>query len=356
MFAERSTEPAAKTAEQEFDAAFAVHASAVRRYLRAVGVGESDLDDTTQEVFLLLHNKRIDLATAERIDPWLREVCRRVGAGYRRRAHRRHEIVQAQPPDHPNAVGSAELSLEQQENEYRLYSALRSLDEESRDLVALHELGALPLLDLAKLVEADRKTVRKRLAVALRKLTKLFASRGPGIDSEHLPGIEVAKPYPRLATNDGVEFRPLAKEAAVRIGLVGAVLIAVWPGPPTLEALELLAGELERVGREHGAFVYLAVVESSTRPPNRLARQKIVEMLRACAPNRMAHLTVLEGGGAWIARPIMTGLALLAQQHGSVQFFNGAHAAAEWLAAHPAQIARADAQQILAAIQQLRLP
>src|SRR5687768_871747 len=137
---------------------YAQHTDSVRRHLRRFGAPDQDLDDLTQEVFLVLHAKGPVLPTTESIDPWLREVCRRVAAGDRRRAHRRHEIAFREPPETAADAGF-EQAIETGEAEDRLHRALDRLDEQSRDLVALHELGSLPLINVAELVDADRKTV-----------------------------------------------------------------------------------------------------------------------------------------------------------------------------------------------------
>ena len=52
----------------------------IRRHLQHFGVRAHDLDDAVQEVFLVLHAKRELVARLRPLDPWLREVCRRVAS------------------------------------------------------------------------------------------------------------------------------------------------------------------------------------------------------------------------------------------------------------------------------------
>ena len=333
---------------------YAQHTDGVRRHLRRFGAPDQDLDDLTQEVFLLLHAKAPTLSTIEPVDPWLREVCRRVAAGDRRRAHRRHEIAFREPPETAAEAGF-DQALEKGEQEERLHRALERLDEQSRDLVALHELGRLPLVDVAELVDADRKTVRKRLGTALRRLTTLLRTE-PARDarSTSAAGATRCTEPPRSAQT----FRVLAKHATVHIGLVGSVVITVWRGPATIAALELLDEQFTRVIEVcgGGGFSYLAVVEASSRPPDLAARQKIVSMLEQHAHHIRAYATALQGGAAWIARPIMTGLSLLARPPFPMQFFNGVPPAARWLAeAHP-QLSHASLSAIVESTERLRTP
>lgn len=330
---------------------YAAHTEATRRHLRRFGVKEQDLDDLQQEVFMVLHAKRSQLWTLEPLDGWLREVCRRVAAGDRRRAHRRREIAFGDPPETAEPV-SFEQALEAGEEEERLHRALGQLDEQSRDLLALHELGDLPLVNVAELTRADRKTVRKRLTTALKRLTTLLRS-------DHSPrAVEAAAPRASpssepLRSSDS--FRVLAVHPALRVGLVGSVVITIWPGPATLEALELLELQLSRALAVCGTgFGYLAVVEATTRPPDLPARQKIVAMLQAHASHIRVYATAIEGGAAWIVRPVMTGLAFLARPPFPMQFFNGLPGAARWLAERHPDLCHTSTEVLVQSAEQLR--
>ncbi|HEY3257014.1 MAG TPA: sigma-70 family RNA polymerase sigma factor, partial [Polyangiaceae bacterium] len=153
---------------------YQAHTAPIRRHLQSFGAREHDVDDLVQEVFLVLHAKRELLAQIRPLDPWLREVCRRVAASDRRRAHRRREVAFGEPIETADEAGGTDTAFEREEQQGRLHHALTQLDEYSRDLVALHEVGDLPLVDMAELIEADRKTVRKRLETALRRLSTLI--------------------------------------------------------------------------------------------------------------------------------------------------------------------------------------
>jgi RNA polymerase sigma-70 factor (ECF subfamily) len=338
-----------------FSTLWELHAPGVKRHLARFGVYTADLDDLAQEVFLLAHEKRKLLATVEQVDPWLREVCRRVAAAHRRRAHRRHEIAFGEPPEPLGETAALESALERGQEEDRLHQALEQLDEKSRDLVALHQLGDLPLVEVATLVEADRKTVRKRLSAALRRLTLLLGSND-GVQGVATSTSDTAPPSGRVARPPvSAPFQPLAKDGAVRVGMVGAVVIAVWPGPPTIESLELLDAQFRKALETcTSGFAYLAVVEASTRPPTYEARQKIVAMIKAHAANIRVYATALEGGAAWIAKPIMTALSLLARPPFPMLFFNGTESAASFLAETQSTPYRANASALLEAIARLR--
>lgn len=339
-----------------FAALWQAHAPGVRRHLARFGVAPADLDDLVQEVFLLAHAKRDHLAAVRQVELWLREVSRRVAAGHRRRAHRRHEVAFSEPPELPTDAPPLGSELERNQDEDRLHRALDQLDERSRDLVALHQLGDLPLVEVATLVAADRKTVRKRLTTALRRLTLLLGSNDEA-QSRAATAVEAGSTARGQPSASAAPFRVLTRHPTVGIGLLGSTVIAVWKGQPTVTSLELLDRQFQKV-REGGEtdFVYLAVVEASTRPPGYEARQKIVAMIKDHTHDISVHAHALEGGAAWIARPIMTALALLARPPYPMHFFNGAASAARFLSENEAAHSRATYSGILSAITLLREP
>lgn len=319
-----------------------------RRHLQHFGASRADLDDLVQEVFLVLHAKREQLPSIRPFDPWLREVCRRVAAGERRRAHRRREVVSGEPPEWPDDSLASDVVVEESRRAEQLHRALSQLDEHERDLVALRELGNLPLEDVAELTHADRKTVRKRLGSALKRLTRLVGGAPVPANLERIT-------LPSEPPTSAPAFELLIDDPTIRVGLVGSVVIAIWPGVASVHALELLdrafAQALSSCG---GGFAYLAVVEATTRPPDLAARQKIVAMIEAHSSHIRVYATALLGGAAWIAQPIMTGLSLLARPPFPMQYFNGVPLAAEWLCEKHARLSNVGATTLIETTERLR--
>lgn len=306
------------------------------------------MDDLVQEVFLVLHGKREQLGRIKPFDPWLREVCRRIAAGERRRAHRRREVVSSQPPETADEALPSDSALEIGERAERLHRALSLLDERSRDLVALHELGDLPLEDMAELVDADRKTVRKRLSSALKRLTLLL-----GASTRARPGARSETPSePPTSTSAPLV---LLRHPAISVGMVGSVVIAVWPSTASVEALELLDEAFtQALAQSPSGFAYLAVVEATTRPPNLAARQKIVTLLEKHSRHIRVYATAVEGDAAWIVRPIMTGLSFLARPPFPMQYFSGVPLAARWLTEKHARLSNVTADALVETTERLR--
>lgn len=324
-----------RASRQPLTALYAAHASAVRKNLLGFGVSPADTDDLLQEVFLIVMSKGSALAQIERVDLWLREVCRKVAATHRRRGGRHRELDAAEQLESVADTAPTQLvAFERREDSLRLHRAIAALDEEARDLIAMHELGGLPLVDVAALVDRDRKTVRKRLQAANRRLVRSFLEHEA---RRSVPNPKEAEPIllPRALSDHqagSASSQLLAQNADITVGLVGPVLVAVWPGPPTLDALNLLDEHMRSAARRLGSgLVYLAVVEASTSTPNLAARQKITAMLEHHARDYGVYPHVLLGGFSWIVRPIMAGLALLAGAPGSMPFFGSVERAAAWL-------------------------
>ena len=340
--------------ETHLEELYAAHATYVRRCLRALGVPPADLDDVTQEVFLVVHSRQDQLEQVAHPDLWLREICRRVAAGYRRRAHRRREVYVGPPQNLTSADADEALGLDPQvEDEERLHHALGKLDDESRDLIALHS-GNLPLVDVAELVEHDRKTVRKRLQIAMRRLQVLL---GRGDAAEPVQRPSQPPPSERSADTSSVvprEVEVLVTTPAITVGLLSSVVIAVWPAEASLEALEGVQMAFAKVLERTPTFAYLAIVEANTRPPTLEARKKIVELLGVYSTNIVIYATALQGGLSWIARPIMSGLSLLARPPFPMEFFSGTTSAATWLCANHPGAARAGVRSLTAASEEVR--
>lgn len=327
----------------------------VRRYLAAFGVGPSELDDLSQEVFLIVMGKGEALAEIDNVRLWLREICRKVAAGERRRGSRKRELPVAHAAETvEDAAPTQAAALEQFQNAEQLQRAMAALDDEDRDLIALHELGGLPIVAVAELLDRDRKTVRKRLDEANRKLSRLFRAQEQE-SAQASPLVRFSMP---TAAGERVHTAPaqfLGRTPDIVVGRVGAVLIAVWPGPPTLEALELLDEHMRATSRELGSgLVYFSVVESTTSTPSLEARKKITSMLKEHSEKFGVYPHALLGGFSWIARPIMAGLTLLAGVPGSMPFFTSVERAAAWINAGYLRGDRAAEASIVQAVAELR--
>jgi len=323
---------------------YARFAPYVRRRLADLGVPDADLPDLCQEVFLVVHGKEELLPAVERVDLWLREICRRVAAGYRRRAMHRLEVLDCDTGERPDPRADVADESDFGVRLSRLRRALNHLDDESRDLLALHDAGEMPLSQLAKLVDHDRKTVRSRLARARRRVSRWLCGIGIPEDGAHRAAAPrttpPASPFLRdQAARGRVIGCSVSDLEILRVspehcsGVLGNVVVSDWRGP------EISAATVETVIRQApytlekcgGEIAYLALFEPTMRPPTLEVRQKIVDVLEIVGPYFNSFAVVLLGAKTRINQPILEGLALLARPRFPMSFFSSVAAAADWL-------------------------
>jgi hypothetical protein len=196
--------------------------------------------------------------------------------------------------------------------------------------------------------------VRKHLKAALRRLEVLLG-RADAESERSAASSSRPCPPPTGTSEEVLPCEVLLTTPGLTVGLIGAVVISVWPGPATLKAVEEIGEQLERaVALCPDGFAYLAVVEATTRPPALDARKKIVELLQRHATDIRIYATALQGGLSWIVRPIMTGLSLLAQPPFPMEFFSGTAAASRWLCAQYAGAQWVGGDVLCRAAEQLR--
>ncbi|WP_146652276.1 RNA polymerase sigma factor [Labilithrix luteola] len=158
---------------------FETYAAFVWRTLRYQSVAERDLDDVSQEVFVIVFRKLPEFEPHGSLRAWIYGICIRVARDYRNRAHKRHEVLYDDVSEHAGGVSNAEI--ERLAAQKQLHQMLQRLDEEKRAVLVLHELEGLPMNEVAELVQCPVKTAYSRLAAArkqmLTMLTKAEGSR-----------------------------------------------------------------------------------------------------------------------------------------------------------------------------------
>ena len=82
-----------------FHEAYAEHAPFVWRCVRRLGVREHDVEDATQDVFVIAHKKWAGFRGHASERTWLFEICRRVASDRRRKASTWREVLTETAPD-----------------------------------------------------------------------------------------------------------------------------------------------------------------------------------------------------------------------------------------------------------------
>ncbi len=146
----------------------------VWRALRYQGIAERDLEDVSQEVFVVLFRKLPELERESSFRAWLYGICLRVAAAHRRRASVRHEILVGELAEEAGGVTNSR-DPERLHARTQLHKLLARLDDEKRDVFVLYELEQLPMSEVAEIVGCQRATAYSRLAAAREQLLGMIS-------------------------------------------------------------------------------------------------------------------------------------------------------------------------------------
>lgn len=136
----------------------------VWRSLRRLGVNMANLDDATQEVFLVVHRRLHEFEGRARLTTWLFRIALNVAEHHKRRARRK-------PTDPlPDSVAADTRSpqdvLAEREELELVYDLLAKLDDEKRTVFVMAELEEMSPNDIACVLDIPVNTVYSRLRVA----------------------------------------------------------------------------------------------------------------------------------------------------------------------------------------------
>lgn len=147
-----------------------LHGAFVWRTLYRMGVRAPHVEDVYQEVFLVVHRRLGAFSGRSAITTWLFEICFRVAAGYRRRAHfRREELVTdeaALPLVDTSTSTTPEREVEKRQAAARVQALLTALTVEHRLVFAMFELEGLSSEQISAQLGVPVGTVHSRLSRA----------------------------------------------------------------------------------------------------------------------------------------------------------------------------------------------
>jgi RNA polymerase sigma-70 factor (ECF subfamily) len=135
---------------------------------RRLGVEPSAMDDTVQEVFIVIHSKLHTLEKPDALRSWIYGVVRRTASNHRR-VQRANPGASAAAFVNEEAVSREPTPLEQTERNSELSlltSLLDELDEPKREIFSLVELEELPVPEAAEVLEIPLNTAYSRLRAA----------------------------------------------------------------------------------------------------------------------------------------------------------------------------------------------
>jgi RNA polymerase sigma-70 factor, ECF subfamily len=155
------------TGQLTFKEVYDEHFRFVWRSLRRLGVGESDVADAVQDVFLVVHRRLEEFEGRSKVTTWLYGICYRIARDRRRLAHVRGRADdEAALSDHPDDRIDIAAEAERQQGFALLSRILDEMPIEQRAVFILFELDAMSGESIAEALSIPLGTVYSRLRSA----------------------------------------------------------------------------------------------------------------------------------------------------------------------------------------------
>ena len=145
-------EPAGAPSGPTFATVYAEHAATVARWASRLGGPSADVEDITQEVFVVVNRRLNEFTGQSRMSTWLFGITAKVAANERRRRKLRQWWFRLVPNavEHAPAGGEGALAeLEKRERRVLFHRALDRLSERHRRALVLFELEELSVEEVA---------------------------------------------------------------------------------------------------------------------------------------------------------------------------------------------------------------
>jgi RNA polymerase sigma-70 factor (ECF subfamily) len=143
---------AAAPAAPTFAAIYAEHAGTVARWAARLGGPSADVEDITQEVFVVVNRRLAGFRGDSRLSTWLFAITAKITANERRRRKLRQWWFRLAPnagERAPLTVDGAVEQLEKRERRVLFHRALDRLSERQRRALILFELEEMPVDEVA---------------------------------------------------------------------------------------------------------------------------------------------------------------------------------------------------------------
>jgi RNA polymerase sigma-70 factor, ECF subfamily len=148
----------------------------VWRVLGRLGVSERDVPDACQEVFLVVHRRLGDFdASRSSLRSWVYGICMRVASDHRRRSPSRREAMEELGDIAVLSV--QEANVDEQRAWRKLSRVLDEMDAPRRQAFVLYDLEALPMAEVAAILECPLQTAYSRLHAARRIVLEAFRAK-----------------------------------------------------------------------------------------------------------------------------------------------------------------------------------
>lgn len=161
----------------EFEELYAQHFKFIWRNLRRLGVPEAQVEDATQDTFVVVHRRLSDLRPDASVKGWLFAIALRVAHDYRRTAKRKPSVSldlerhasEERSPFERTANAQAARILER---------FLSTLDEDRRAVFVLTDMEDMTAREIGDALGVPMNTVYSRLRSARERFVAFLQTEG----------------------------------------------------------------------------------------------------------------------------------------------------------------------------------
>ena len=161
-------EPTGTVAVPSLAALYEQYMRYVWRCLRGLGVADSELDDSIQDVFLVVQKRLVDFDGRVSPKTWLYAIAIRVARRYRERYRRslRHEEIGDECEPGLPASSNTEVAFDHNQRLRYARHALSALDDAKREVFVLSHVEQMSATEIAEITGLAVNTVYSRLRAA----------------------------------------------------------------------------------------------------------------------------------------------------------------------------------------------
>ncbi|AKU96546.1 RNA polymerase sigma factor RpoE [Labilithrix luteola] len=168
--------------QTDFRTVFRTHYRFVRATLRRLGVGQSELDDVAQDIFVIVYRKLDTFRIGSSMELWLFGICVRVASRHRRLARHRVQSQEEQPIEVIDGSPLPDDHAEIEQARSLVLSALDAVDPQRRAVFVMHDLNEFSATEIAETLSIPLGTIYSRIRVAREEfrqaVKRLSAHRG----------------------------------------------------------------------------------------------------------------------------------------------------------------------------------
>ncbi|MBI3071232.1 MAG: sigma-70 family RNA polymerase sigma factor [Deltaproteobacteria bacterium] len=171
---------AANSHVSDWRAFYSANWRSIARFLRRLGGSQIDVEEATQDVFLVLAERMSEFRGDAEMRTWIYRICFNVASEHRRRLGRVGRLADAwkaaveffERPKAPDA------QMESRDEAMKVGRALARMKAKKREILVLCELEGLSADEVARVLEIPISTVRTRLFYARRAFAKRLMKEG----------------------------------------------------------------------------------------------------------------------------------------------------------------------------------